>query len=85
MLIKVPRRPSPSEARHRRIRPTERDVVFPVKKVSRVPWEVGGREETLVVGKESRCPFPNTAVGTFAAAFVETCRGTVFFFPGMKG
>lgn len=78
MLVKVPHRPSSSEARNRCIRPTERDVVLLVKKVSRVPWKVGGREQSLVVGQEGRSPFPDAAVGTFAVLFVETCRGAIF-------
>jgi len=77
MLIKVLHRPSPSKARNRRIRPTERDVVLVVEKVGRVPRKVGRREQTRVVAKEGRGPFPDAAVGTFAAVFVETCRGAV--------
>ena len=77
VLIKVPHRPSASEARNRRVRPTERDVVFVVEKVGRVPRKVRRREETRVVVQKGRGPFPDAAVGAFAATFVETCRSPV--------
>lgn len=77
VLIKVPRRPSPSQTRDGRIRRAERDVVLLVEKVGRVPREVRGREQTLVVAQVRRGPFPHTAVGAFPAVFVETCRSTI--------
>ena len=77
VLIKVPHRPSASEARNRRVRPTERDVVLVVEKVGRVPRKVRRREETRVVVQKGRGPFPDAAVGAFAATFVETCRSPV--------
>lgn len=79
MLIKVSDRPPTSEAWDRRVRPTERDVMLLIEKVGRVPGKVRSREQTLVVAQEGRGPFPDTAVGAFAAIFVKTCRSTFFF------